>query len=126
MLEHYATAHVIEDMMYFCAFLVEAKLLSPIEAAEFLREGVLIPSSSVGVFLKKTFTDLVDVLRVAAEFRYSRNFVAREGYQRRNIGFLLERLESFLILQRIRSGLSIESLGHSLAISDSEVVSSTL
>jgi hypothetical protein len=124
-LAQYATSHVIQDMMYFSAFLVDAKVLSPVEVSAFLRENIHIPSCNIGVFTRKTFTEIFGVLRVAAEFLSSRHFIVREGYQRRNVGFLLERLNSFLILQRIRAGLSAEMLGHNIVVSDSEVVSAT-
>jgi hypothetical protein len=125
MLSQYAFAHVLEDMMNFCVFLMEAKILSPMEAAAFLREEILIPSCNMGVFRKKTFTDIYNYLSLAAEFLYSRYFIARDGYQRRNVGFLLERLNCFLILQRIRTGLSEENFGYQMIISSSEVVSIT-
>ncbi len=125
MLTQYASSHVLEDMMYFCVFLMEAKILSPVQAAAFLREEILIPSCNMGVFRKKTFSDIYNFLSVAAEFLHSRYFISREGYQRRNVGFLLERLNSFLILQRIRGAVSKERFGYQIILSNNEVVTGT-
>jgi hypothetical protein len=125
MLAQYAASHVIEDMMRFCAFLVEKKIITPPVAAIFLRENIHIPSCNLGVFTQDSFRAIFNVLRRAAEFVFSDHFVAREGYQRRSVGFLLERLNSFLILNRIREGLSAGQLGHNIVISETEVVSAT-
>jgi hypothetical protein len=125
MLAQYAVSHVLEDMMNFCVFLLESKIMPPTEVAIFLRENIHIPSCNIGVFTRQTFVDIFGVLRRAAEFLFSRHFVPRDGYQRRSAGFLLERLNSFLILKRIREGVSEERLGHNIVISDSEIVSAT-
>jgi hypothetical protein len=125
MLAQYAMAHVMEDMMKFCVFLVESKILSPIEVALFLREDIHIPSCNIGVFGLDSFISIFGDLKRAAEFIHSKYFTPRDGYQRRSAGFLLERLNSFLIIRRIRSGVSPERFGHNIVISESEVVSAT-
>lgn len=125
MIAQYATSHCLEDLMRFSAFLIEKKIMSPISVALFLRESIHIPSCNIGVFTQDSFREIFSILRRAAEFILSEHFIARDGYQRRSVGFLLERLNSFLIINRIREGASEENFGHNIVISDSEFVSAT-
>jgi hypothetical protein len=125
MIAQYAMSHVMEDMMRFCVFLIEQKILSPIEVAMFLREDIHIPSCNIGIFKAESFRSIFSELKRAAEFITSPYFTPRDGYQRRSAGFLLERLNSFLIISRIRAGVIPESFGHNIVVSDSEVVSAT-
>jgi hypothetical protein len=125
MLYQYAQSHVIDDMLNFARFLVEKSILSPLECAEFLSMQLHIPSCNIGIFSKASYAAIFGILRKAAAFLDSPDFVARPGYQRRSVGFLLERLNSFLIIQRIRSGASPSSFGHNIVISDEAVVSAT-
>jgi hypothetical protein len=125
MLGQYASAHVLKDLLNFTNFLIEAGIFSQKEAAEFLRENIEIPSCNIGTYKLETYREIFSTLRKAADFLYSNFFIAREGYQRRSVGFLLERLNSYLILKMIRQGLVIANFGHNIVISDDAVVSIT-
>lgn len=125
MLYQYAQSHVLKDMLNFARFLTETAILSPLECAEFLSMQLHIPSCNIGVFTKASYAEIFSVLRRAASFLDSPHFIQRSGYQRRSVGFLLERLNSYLIIRRIRGGTSLSSFGHNLVISDTAVVSGT-
>ena len=58
------------------------------------------------------------------EWLQSLEYVVRSAGPQR-AGFLLERLNSFLIVKRIQSGASPSSFGHNLVMSDGLVVSGT-
>lgn len=119
----YATQHVLEDMLNFVKYLLEIQMFSPVEAARFLRSENIIPACSVGIFEVKTFKKLFSYLERAADFLHSPYFIAREGYQRRSMGFLLERLQSFMILELLAQGARF---GQNMMISESKAVSSTI
>jgi hypothetical protein len=55
-------------------------------------------------------------------FMRSSYFVPRAGYQRRVMGFLLERLTSYLILMRIADRASESNFGHHIIISDDNII----
>jgi hypothetical protein len=92
----------------------------------FLTGSVLIPTSSIGTFRSTTLRQILKTLKEAAEFRKTCHFIPRVGYQRRVLGFLLERLNSYLILDRIRSGLSDANFGHHIIISDGPLIKWTV
>jgi len=126
MLAQYASAHVLEDILNFTKFLVEIGVFSSSEAANFLRESTDIPACNIGVFSLETYRSIFSVLRKGAEFVHSPYFVVRQGYQRRSVGFLLERLNGYLILKMIRNGEATANFGHNIVISDDAAVSVTL
>lgn len=126
MLHQYAVNHVLEDMLNFAKFLTAQGILSDTECAEFLAARVHIPSCNIGVFTTRCYAEIFDTLRSAATFLDSPYFVLRPGYQRRSVGFLLERLHSHLILRRIAAKRSPPAFGHNIVISESDVVSHTV
>lgn len=125
MVGQYASAHILKDFLNFTNFLIDSQILSPIEAAEFLRENIDIPACTIGVYSLETFKEIFGLLRKASDFIYSNCFLPRNGYQRRSMGFLLERLNSYLILKRIRDGLSFHNFGYNIVISSNPEVSIT-
>jgi hypothetical protein len=126
MLAQYAAAHVLDDMLSFARFLTESGVFDPRTTAEFLNVDTLIPACNIGTFRSETLRSLLLLLKRASGFLKSPYFVAREGYQRRNMGFLLERLHSFAISMRVQSGESRPNFGHNIVISDSPIVSVTV
>jgi len=126
MLYQYAANHVLEDMLNFARFLTGQQILSDTECADFLAARVHIPSCNIGVFSTRCYAEIFATLRRAATFLDSPYFVLRPGYQRRSVGFLLERLHSHLILKRIAGKRSPPAFGHNIVISESDVVSHTV
>ncbi|WP_034296382.1 DUF4422 domain-containing protein [Herbaspirillum sp. RV1423] len=118
----YATAHVLEDFLNFVKYLMEIEMFSPVDAAKFLRYQDIIPACSVGIYQIEIFKKLYLYLERASGFMNSSYFVVRDGYQRRSMGFLLERLHSFLILELLRN---MGKFGQNMMISESHAVTST-
>lgn len=125
MLGQYATAHLLNDILNFSNYLVEEKIFSPTDASDFIRENINIPACNIGIFKIETYREIFTTLKKAANFLHSMHFVARQGYQRRTMGFLLERLNGFLILRMIRQGLTQATFGRNMVISEDAIVSIT-
>lgn len=125
-LGQYASAHVLDDILNFTKYLIEIGIFNAAMAAEFLRESIDIPACNIGVLKLETYRTIYSTLRKSAEFVHSRHFVARQGYQRRSVGFLLERLHMYLILKMIRQGEVKANFGHNIVISNDSVVSITI
>ncbi|MCA1326254.1 hypothetical protein [Herbaspirillum sp. alder98] len=121
-LGQYAHQHVLEDMLNFTKFLMEIEMFSPDQAAKFLRYEHLIPACSCGVYEVSMFKKLFAYLERAADFLHSPYFIARESYQRRSVGYMLERLQSFIILELMSDGAKF---GQNVLISDVSHVSPT-
>jgi len=121
----YACVHVLEDILNFSCFLLEKKIFDDQTVLAFFNARDFIPACNMGVFTRETFRQVYSILSQAKEFLYSNRFVLRAGYQRRSVGFLLERLNSFLIILRMQQGLSPSSFGNNIIISESTNIVST-
>lgn len=125
MLKQYEAAHVLIDMIHFSKFLLEAEVLDTKQIASFLSSPQLIPACNMGTFRVATLREVLMTLRKAAAFIETSDFTPRAGYQRRSLGFLLERLNSHLLLQRVESGSTQAAFGHHILISDGPEVTNT-
>lgn len=121
----YSTVHILEDIQKFGQFLEERNILSPEEIADFFSSEILIPACNIGVFKVSSFIRTFNVLEKAATFIDSDYFIEREGYQRRNMGFLLERLNSYLLCSQVQKGLLPAHFGNNIIISETNVVQKT-
>jgi hypothetical protein len=121
----YASVHLIEDIINFSKFLFETGILDSKQTVSFLTGSVIIYACNMGTFRSTTLREVLKTLRDAAEFRKTCYFIPRVGYQRRVVGFLLERLNSYLILNRIQSGLSDGNFGHHIIVSDGPLIGRT-
>ncbi len=124
-LDNYARYHHLEDLLVFAKFLGKENILTAVEIAQFLRGDILIPGSSIGVLSVENFRSVFSALAKASQFVNDPNYVARVGYQRRNMGFMLERLNSYLLLKGIHEGKIIRKTGIHMIISDSSRIGST-
>lgn len=124
-LTQYAECCPIEDMLDFAKFLSERGILSKFQVAAFLRDDILIPGSSIAVLTVENFKFINSILFLASEFKDSPAFTPRAGFLRRNMGFLLERLNSFLLLEGIKHGKITNRTGKHMIISDSFNISSS-
>lgn len=126
-LGQYAEAHHLEDILRFTDFLCGRGVLNSKSAAEFLRADTLIAACNIGIFKVSTFREIYSRLRPASDFLETTLFTPREGYQRRTVGFLLERLQSFLILRHQKKvGIGKMKFGHNMVISDTPTVLNTI
>jgi hypothetical protein len=115
LLRLYSETHVMEDLLNFTSFLLERDIFNKDSALDFLTSEYLIPACNTGTFKVINYKIMFSVLSVAAEFLYSPKFKLRDGYQRRSVGFLLERLHSYLILKfmnehRVNSNFGVNYL----------------
>jgi hypothetical protein len=124
-LGQFAQAHVLSDILVFARFLVDEGILDAVQAAAFLTRGPLIPACNIGVFRSTNLQRMLATLRRACAFLETPAFVVRSSHQRRNMGFMMERLFSHLIFAAIEQGVSEHRFGHNIVISDGPVISVT-
>lgn len=101
-MNQYASAHFLRDILKFSTVLIESEILSEKDILDFLNSEVLIPAPSCGSFRLDTHINIFCTLEKAAKVFW--NFGYRpyaDLYQSRVMGFLLERLNSFLLLKEI-------------------------
>ena len=121
-LGQYTGVHHLEDLLDFAKFLVKEEILSPGDTAQFLISDRLIPGSSIGILSVENFRKIYSVLFQASAFIKELNYVARTGYQRRNMGFMLERLNSYLLIKGITEGHIAPRMGLHMIVSDDPVI----
>jgi hypothetical protein len=126
MLSQYAEVHPMDDLLAVLRLLLHTGRITQMAAAAFLREDYVIPSCNMGVFRRQTLKHILNLLRPVAEFLQSPDYVARDGYNRRSLGFILERLHSFIILDLIRTGQAAQNFGNHIVISESAEVPRTI
>lgn len=123
LLGQYSKNHFINDFLAFLQYLGEMQILSDDEIVEFATSPTLIPAASIGIFRRETFEFIFGTLRRASDFINSDHFILRDGYQRRSGGFLLERLNSYLILKLVQAGISKPNFGYNIVSSETLTVS---
>jgi hypothetical protein len=96
LLEHYAACHHVQDLMRFCADAVDT-CLGPQFVTSFLKTRFMFRSPAVGSFETAPFFKMLDILECIALQFVKSGWVQRTGYQAGSLGFLLERLHSFLL-----------------------------
>ena len=126
--DQYAKHHILRDWYRFLADGIDSGALTNEEARQASLTSLLIPAPSNGVFPIAVLVKHLTTLETVAQAFINGGFVEREEYQRRSLGFCLERLHSFLVLQEVlKSGLKLENVsGYQTVLSDSEVVKATV
>lgn len=101
-IENYRDCHHLGDLLRFSADAIDSSL-SPDYILAFLKSDFIFPYPSVGTFETKPFFRILDILENIA-FRFlARGWERRDGYQQKNVRFLLERLHSFLLTVHLES-----------------------
>jgi hypothetical protein len=119
MLGQYVESHVfLEDILNFAKYLMERNILTPRSTARFLSASILIPACNMGVFRSSNLRRILGMLRLAAGFLDTEHFIPRTGYQRRSLGFILERFNSFVLQEFIENGTLEANFGLHVLISD--------
>lgn len=126
-LAQYNSSHNLRDLLRFLADAVDAHAITEQDAAATLLVNALIPAPSNGTFPGLSFSRMMDLLERAAIQFIEGGFIERAGYQRRALGFCLERLNSYLLLKELgQHSLQIdEVLGQQITISEQSTVSVT-
>jgi hypothetical protein len=101
-MNHYARYHVLRDWLRFCSDAVDAGALTNTEAMEASQADSLIPAPSNGMFPATVVVEHLTRLELMALAFLKGGFVERADYQRRALGFCLERMHSYLVLQSLR------------------------
>ena len=118
MAQHYALVHVIDDLVAFAACLADAGL-DAAEVRGFASFQGLIPSPALCLVDTPLFLRHMRVLRSAWTSFARHGAVARDGYQRRVAGYLLERLHSHLLCRALLDGSQPEvAVGHRYVVLD--------
>ena len=106
----------------------DAGLLNQAEITESAFKNCLIPAPSNGVFPIKYLIEHLIKLEACARAFVHGGYQPRDAYQRRVIGFCLERLHSYLLLASL-SKLKInfnEAAGQQIVVSETDAVKPTI
>jgi hypothetical protein len=122
--EHYIDTHRGIDLFEYVSMAVELGILTLDEAQEFAKEKIFIPGGcELGIYPTAWLRPVLEKLE-----RLGREFVTRcaprirsyDNFQVRAVGFLAERLGSFLLLSELKNrfanGIPRELCGHLCAI----------
>lgn len=125
LLWQYARHHHVRDFMRFVAALIDHGILSSSAAENFVRYTWLAPAPSCGTFDVKLFLSISQTLENAATAFWKDGYKPYDDpYQSRVFGFLLERLNSFLLLENLKlQNLDFNNeIGFSTTVSDTAQV----
>lgn len=100
--DQYAANHPIEDLRNFTRSMVQSGVFAGPEAEQFLAARRFLVSPSIGIYPSRMLVLHLDLMRQVWQHFRAHYFIARNGYQRRVGGYLMERLQSFLVLATLR------------------------
>jgi len=120
--EQYGRCHNINDFSAFIASINSVEEFDEQFCKRFINYPILLPAPSLGVFRVDIFLKHMELLKVVWAHFAEYFFVARDGYQRRVGGFLLERLHSFLICEEVSNNIYNIAHGNQVVVSDSLVI----
>ena len=115
---HYALVHVVDDLAMFTACLHGCGF-EPAAIRRFATFQGMVPSPALCLVETAEFVRQMRVLRGVWD-EFARHYcVAREGYQMRVAGYLLERLHSHLLCEALGAGTRAEiGVGHRFVVVD--------
>ena len=123
----YASSHLVEDFCGLVACLRDVPGFDHRRVRAFVSCQILFPAPSLGVTSTGLFIDQMDTLRSAWGRFHEHYYQARDGYQRRVGGFLLERLHSFLIYEILNGNRDARPLsGHQVVVSEDARIAVTV
>jgi hypothetical protein len=99
---HYARYHVLRDWLRFLSDAVDHEALTADDARDAALAEIIIPAPSNGVFPASVVIQHLRTLEASALAFLRGGFVERADYQRRALGFCLERLHSHLVQKALR------------------------
>lgn len=121
-LGNYAESHYTRDILQFTANLVDTKILNNVQAFHFLNQPILIPSPSCGTFQLRSLLKIVAILKQALIAFYKNGYKPYDDpNQGRVCGALIERLNSFLLLNELaEAGFTMQDvMGSTTMVSES-------
>lgn len=97
-LHQYTQSHFIRDILRFASDLIDKKLMSQIDVYKFITAKQFIPAPSCGSYPIELFILIMNTLEKACLIFHESGYIKRDGYQGRVTSFLIERLNSFILL----------------------------
>ena len=126
-LDQYSKVHILKDLLAFVSDSIGREVINNAEAKNMLDSRFLIPAPALGCYEGKSFMEIFTVLEQAATYFLTRSYQPRSGYQRRVLGFCLERLHSYLLLKRLGfPNLRTENFGYQIVVSETPKVQPTI
>lgn len=108
--KQYASVHHRRDIRNYVSLAIQMGVLDKKSAAELLAAQTLIPGGiELGIYPTDWLTRTMAQLELVGReflYRYGRRVSRYDNYQVRAVGFLSERLGSFLLLRHLRSEFS--------------------
>jgi len=101
---NYARVHVIEDLVMFSAACARNKYLTPEDIKAFATLRGIIPSPALCFIKTDLFIKIMEILLETWNEFVAHYHIKRDGYQRRVMGYLLERLHSYLLCKWLLDG----------------------
>ena len=99
---NYSHYHILRDLLHFITNCIDANIIDNQIAYNILTQKVFIPAPSVGTYPGSWFINSLRILEAMAFEFYKNGFIARDGYQKRSIGFILERVLSCMIFEELK------------------------
>ncbi|NBR23118.1 MAG: hypothetical protein EBU08_04890 [Micrococcales bacterium] len=117
--EQFANHHPLRELIKLLASLTSRSLFSDEDARAFLSERRLVAVATLGLSRLEVFLDIMAKLETAV-IAYLEDWRNPKyvGYQRRILGFLCERLHSFLLIRQLEAenALHPTSIGHQIVV----------
>ena len=125
---HYSQYHILRDWFRFLSDAFDANLLSQSEITQASLVDRMIPAPSNGVFPVEFFIEHLKRLELCALAYKNNGYLQRAEYQRRVIGFCLERLHSYFLLSTMaRLKLNLKDVsGRQIVVSEEAAVKPTI
>lgn len=99
----YGLHHPVRDLLRFTSDCIDFGLLSADDVHKFLISNNFMPAPSCGTYPIEIFIEVMDLLQKCTLAFHKSGYVERSGYQGRAISFLLERLNSYLLIRALKS-----------------------
>lgn len=124
----YAAHHILRDWLRFLSDSYDAGLINQNEVTEAGLTNLLIPAPSTGVFPAKILIEHLKRLENCAVAFKNTGYIQRDDYQRRVIGFCIERLHSYFLLYSLANlKINFEDVsGQQIVVSESISVKPTI
>lgn len=102
---HYEKSHHIEDLLNFLSDAVACGIISHTDTVNILNlKKLLMAGIAIGVFPTDIFVNILEKTEKIANYHYENSWIKRnDNYQYRNLGFLLEILTGYFLINELKS-----------------------
>jgi len=121
--DNYKRNHVGDDFSNFIAACARSELVLSTDLDLMNSMRGIIPSPALSFIPVEVLFSLIDVLKSVAFIFGDQYYVERRGYQSRSTGYLLERLHSVLLCNRLMSGLDEKMISWNRVVVNHELKS---